>query len=66
MKRFRVLLTLGGPTFVHATRYESAEGWVRFYREESLVAEYVASMVHRVEPVRTLADPPSTRGGRRR
>jgi hypothetical protein len=66
MKRFKVMLSIGGMTFVHAERYENEGPLTRFFRGDSVVAEFATVSVHGIEHVRTLEDPPTTRGGRQR
>jgi hypothetical protein len=65
MKRYKVSLSIGGMAFVHATHYENDGQWTTFYRGESVIAEYATAWVVNVEEVRSLEDPPTTRGGRR-
>jgi hypothetical protein len=64
MKRFKVMLSVGGMTFVHAERYDTEGPLTRFFRGDSVVAEYATVSVRGIEQVRTLDDPPTTRGGR--
>lgn len=45
MKTYRVALSIGGVVFVQADQYEEVEGMIRFYRGESMVAEYPCSSV---------------------
>lgn len=47
MKVFRVLLGSVGVTHVEADRYEQ-DGLVRFYREDTVIAEYPLSLVKEV------------------
>jgi hypothetical protein len=64
MTRFKVQLSIGGISFVHAERYANEGRWTRFYRGESLIAEYATVSVRAIEEVRRLEEPPSTKGGR--
>jgi hypothetical protein len=66
MKRYKVTLTIGGLTFVHATHYLNEGKWTRFYRDDSLIAEFATVSVIKVEEIRRLEEPPSTKGGRAR
>jgi hypothetical protein len=66
VKRYRVCLSIGGVTFVHATHFEKEGHWTRFYRDGTMIAEFATASVLRLEEVRRLSDPPSTQGGRRR
>ena len=66
VKRYKVTLSVGGMTFIHATRYENEGQWTRFYTVDSLTAEFATVSVLKVEYVRTLGEPPSTVGGRQR
>jgi hypothetical protein len=45
MKTFRGVLTVGGAVFVEADRYESSDGFIPFYRADSMIAEYPAGSV---------------------
>jgi hypothetical protein len=45
VKTFRVSLSVGGVVFVEADRFDLSEGFVRFYRDDSIIAEYPATLV---------------------
>jgi hypothetical protein len=64
VKRFKISLSIGVCNFVHATRCTEEGQWTRFYRDDAVIAEYATVSVKKVEVVRRLDDPPSTRGGR--
>jgi hypothetical protein len=66
VKRYRVTLSIRVTSFVHATHYEQVGTSTRFYRGEILVAEYATASLLKIEEVRRLDDPPSTKGGRSR
>jgi hypothetical protein len=60
MKTFRVALSIGGVVFIDAERFERAEGFVRFYRGDSMIAEYPSKSVKEdiTEKVLTQRVPP--------
>jgi hypothetical protein len=64
MKKYKVNLSIGGMTFIHADRFENEGRWTRFYKGDDLVAEFATVSVLKVEQTRSLADPP-THGGRK-
>ena len=45
MKEYRVVLSVEGEILVEAERYEWADGLIRFYRADSMIAEYPAGSV---------------------
>jgi hypothetical protein len=45
MKTFRVSLSVGGVVFVEADRFESDGTMIRFYRGDTLTAEYACASV---------------------
>lgn len=45
MKTYRVALSIGGVVFIEADRYEAEGGMIRFYRGESMIAEYPCASV---------------------
>jgi hypothetical protein len=45
VKTFRVVLSIGGVVFVEADRFQEESGLVRFYRGESVIAEYPCASV---------------------
>ena len=45
MKTFRVVLSVGGVVFVQADRFQEEGSLVRFYRGESVIAEYPCTSV---------------------
>jgi hypothetical protein len=55
VKTFRVVLSIGGVVFVEADRFQEDGGFVRFYRGESMVAEYPCTSVKEdiIEPTAT-------------
>jgi hypothetical protein len=62
MTRFKVSLDTGGMSFVHATHFANEGRWTKFYRGDSVVAEFLTVSIRKVEAIRTLADPPTARG----
>lgn len=57
MKNFKVYLNIGGASFIPADRCELEGDWYKFYREESLIAEFAARGVVKIEE-RDLPDTP--------
>ena len=51
MKKYKLSLSIGGFSFVHATRYEEEGHWTKFYRHESLVAEFATVSLRNIEEV---------------
>jgi hypothetical protein len=49
MKTYKVLLTIGGASFIPADRWERDGDWYKFYREDSVIAEFAASWVLKIE-----------------
>lgn len=49
MKTFKVILNIGGASFVPAERWEKADGWYKFYRDDSVIAEFAAPWVVKIE-----------------
>lgn len=49
MKNFKVILNIGGASFIPADRWEKEGEWFKFYREDSLVAEFAAPWVLRID-----------------
>jgi hypothetical protein len=49
MKNFKVFLNIGGASFIPAERWEEDGAWFKFYREDSVIAEFAASWVQRIE-----------------
>lgn len=49
MKTFKVFLSIGGASFVPADRWEKEGGWYKFYRDESVIAEFAAAWVQKIE-----------------
>jgi hypothetical protein len=45
VKVFRVVLSVGGVVFVQADRFQAEGSMVRFYRGESVIAEYPCTSV---------------------
>ena len=45
MKTYRVALNVGGVVFVQADRHEQVETMIRFYRGETITAEYACTNV---------------------
>ena len=41
----RAVLSVGGVIFVEADSFESVDGFVRFYRNGDIIAEYAANLV---------------------
>jgi hypothetical protein len=60
MKKYKLSLSIGGFSFVHATRYEQEGHWTKFYRHDSLVAEFATVTLRNIEDV----TPPAENGGR--
>jgi hypothetical protein len=54
MRSFRVVLSVGGAVYVDAERYEWVGDFVRFYRGDSITAEYPAGHVTEEISERTL------------
>lgn len=49
MKTFKVILNIGGASFVPAERWEKEDGWYKFYRDDSVIAEFAAPWVVKIE-----------------
>ena len=49
MKKYKLSLSIGGFSFVHANRYEEEGHWTKFYRHESLVAEFATVSLRNIE-----------------
>ncbi|MDI1315092.1 hypothetical protein [Prosthecobacter sp.] len=49
MKNFKVFLNFGGASFIPAERWEQEDGWYKFYREDSVIAEFAAMSVEKIE-----------------
>jgi hypothetical protein len=64
MTRFKVCLSTGDISFVHATHFVNEGRWTKFYRGDNVIAEFATVSVLKVEVVPALVEPPSTRGGR--
>ena len=45
MKVYRVALSVGGVVFVEADRFETAGSMIRFYRGDTITAEYACASV---------------------
>lgn len=55
MKTFKVFLNIGGASFIPADRWEQEGQWYKFYRDDSVIAEFAASWVQKIEE----RDPPN-------
>jgi hypothetical protein len=66
--RYKIHLSIGRNcfSFVHADRYVNEGKWTRFYRGDSVVAEYATVSLLKVEEIRRLDETPTTKGGRKR
>lgn len=60
MKVYRVVLSSVGAVHVEADRYEGDDSLLRFYRGDSIIAEYPASLVKEVSET---SHPPAGGGG---
>ncbi|MBN8420111.1 MAG: hypothetical protein J0L73_14430 [Verrucomicrobia bacterium] len=49
MKTFKVILNIGGASFIPAERWEKVDQWYKFYRDDSVIAEFAAAWVVRIE-----------------
>ncbi|WP_395752857.1 hypothetical protein [Prosthecobacter sp.] len=49
MKTFKVSLNIGGASFIPADRWEKDGDWYKFYREGSMIAEFAAPWVKKIE-----------------
>lgn len=49
MKTFKVFLNFGGASFIPAERWEQDGAWFKFYRDDSVIAEFAAMSVQKVE-----------------
>lgn len=49
MKTYKVFLNIGGASFVPADRWEQEGGWYKFYRNDSVIAEFAAPWVVKIE-----------------
>lgn len=49
MKNYKVYLNIGGASFIPADRWEREGDWYKFYREDSVIAEFVAAWVLKIE-----------------
>ncbi len=49
MKTFKVFLNIGGASFIPAERWEKVGEWYKFYRDDSVIAEFAASWVLKIE-----------------
>jgi hypothetical protein len=51
VKKYKVALNTGAMSFVHASRYADEGKWTRFYRDDSVVAEFDTVSVRAVEEI---------------
>ena len=49
MKTFKVFLSIGGASFIPADRWEKDGSWYKFYRDESVIAEFAVLWVKKIE-----------------
>ncbi len=63
MKKYKVFLNIGGPSFIPAERWEREGEWYKFYRNESVIAEFAAPWVVKIEE-RDYQDPTDTEPAR--
>ncbi len=49
MKTFKVILNIGGASFVPAERWEREGEWYKFYRDHAVIAEFAALWVVKIE-----------------
>ena len=49
MKTFKVFLNIGGASFIPADRWEKEGEWYKFYRNDSVIAEFAALWVQKIE-----------------
>lgn len=60
MKTFKVILNIGGTSFIPADRWERVGQWYKFYRDDSVIAEFAAPWVVRIEEREPPNDPKDT------
>ncbi|MHB1081515.1 MAG: hypothetical protein ACYC67_19125 [Prosthecobacter sp.] len=60
MKNFKVTLNIGGTSFIPADRWEKDGPWYKFYRDDSVVAEFAAPWVVRIEERESPNEPKDT------
>jgi hypothetical protein len=49
MKTFKVFLNIGGASFIPADSWQKEGEWFKFYREGSIIAEFAAPWVQKIE-----------------
>lgn len=49
MKNFKVILNIGGASFIPAESWERDGEWYKFYRHGAVIAEFAALWVVRIE-----------------
>ena len=49
MKTFKVFLSIGGASYIPADRWEKDDTWYKFYRDDSVIAEFSATWVKKIE-----------------
>ena len=49
MKTFKVYLSISGASFISAERWELDGEWFKFYRDGSVIAEFAAAWVQKIE-----------------
>jgi hypothetical protein len=49
MKTFKLHLSIGAPTYLNADRWEQDQGWFKFYRHDTTVAEFAIASVLRID-----------------